>query len=215
MKGCCDQKSDELSILRDKQSVVLKVVLAINLGMFFFESYSGYLAKSTSLVADSLDMFGDACIYGMSLFALHRSKRWKSTVSLLKGMIMGLFGLVIIIDTINRFTTSGLPIAAMMTSVGTLALVANLTCAYLLLRHRNDDVNMRSTWLCSRNDVIANVAVLLASLGVFKFQSKYPDLIVGMGIALLVLKSSYYVLRESVISLRESFRQLSLDPDGK
>ncbi|MGE3680184.1 MAG: cation diffusion facilitator family transporter [Bdellovibrionales bacterium] len=200
--SCCDSKTDELKVLAKRQAKILWIVLAINLIMFFLEGFYGVLAGSTSLLADSLDMLGDAFVYGISIYAIGRSIKWGASTSLIKGSIMTLFGLGVIGEAIRRFMIPGLPIASTMGIVGTIAMIANFICAILLLHHRNDDLNMRSTWLCSRNDVIANIGVLLAAGAVSLTQSKYPDLIVGVCIAALVLKSSYHVLKESILALR-------------
>jgi len=202
MDACCNAKATELQGLVGRQRKVLWVVLAINLVMFVLEAAYGWIARSTSLLADSLDMLGDALVYGFSLFVIGRSVRWSSSVSFFKGVIMAAFGVGVIGQAVYRFVTPGLPVAETMGWVGAVALAANLTCAVLLLRHRDDDLNMRSTWLCSRNDVIANIGVLAAAGAVALTQSRYPDLFVGLVIAGLVLKSSYQVLQESVAAGR-------------
>lgn len=202
MDDCCNSKEKELSALPRQQKNVLKITLVINLVMFVIEFTFGTLAKSTSLLADSLDMLGDAFVYGMSLYAIGRSLKWNASISLIKGIIMTAFGLWVVFHAIHRFTNPELPIAETMGWVGGLALAANLTCASLLLRFRNDDINMRSTWICSRNDVIANLGVLLAAALVAVTNTRYPDLIVGLCIATLVLHSAYSVLSNAVAALR-------------
>lgn len=202
MKACCDQKLDELATLKGKQVKVLKIVLAINAVMFVLEFTMGWISRSTALLGDSLDMLGDAFVYAMSLYVVGKHAKWGASVSILKGSIMALFGAGVILEAVRRFLAPGLPIASTMGAVGAIALLANATCAFLLLRHRNDNLNMRSTWLCSRNDVIANIGVLFAAGAVSITQSKYPDLIVGVAIALLVLKSAYHVLKDSVLAMR-------------
>jgi len=189
-------------MLQDKHSAMLKVVLVINLLMFFIESVAGWMSKSTALFADSLDMLGDAFVYGISLYAIKRGAAWGAKVSLVKGMIMLSFGVGVLSQAVYRFLSPVLPEAEWMGWVGGLALVANAICAVLLLRHRDDDINMKSTWLCSRNDVIANIGVLIAAGLVAATQSRYPDLIVGTAIAVLVLQSGYSVVRESAKVLR-------------
>lgn len=202
MDDCCNKKEAELKALPLRQKKVLKIVLAINLSMFFIEGGYGLAARSTALLADSLDMLGDALVYAVSLYVIGRNVRWNASVSFLKGGVMALFGLGVVGQAVYRFIAPGLPNAETMGIIGALALTANISCAVLLLRHRNDDLNMRSTWLCSRNDVICNAGVLLAAAAVSFTQSKYPDLIVGVAIAVLVLKSSYLVLSESISALR-------------
>ena len=202
-KSCCDSKSNELEQVAAKQSRVLWVVLFINLAMFFVEGISGFMSKSLSLMADSLDMLGDAFVYGISLYVIGRSIKWNARVSMIKGLVMATFSVGVLANANQKFLTPGIPIAETMGIVGTLALVANFICAALLLKHRNDDLNMRSTWLCSRNDVIANLGVLGAAGAVALTSSKYPDLIVGIAIAVLVLKSAFHVLKESLRTLNE------------
>jgi len=203
MKDCCDAKAEELQKLRGSQSRVLWIVFAINLLMFAIEFGAGVWARSLALTADSLDMLGDATIYALSLYAIAKNPIWSVRAAFLKGSIMGLFGLGVLAGSIHRTLTSTLPQAEAMGAVSFLALVANLSCAMLLFRHRGDDINMRSTWLCSRNDVIANVGVLAAALGVAVTGSKWPDLVVGVAIAALVLKSSWSVIQEAMAALAQ------------
>lgn len=180
---------------------MLKIVLCLNALMFVVEFSFGLLSRSSALMADSLDMFGDAAVYGFSLYALHRGSVWRARAGLSKGLVMAVFGLVVIAQMIYRMVTGTLPEAAMMGIIGCLALAVNLVCLFLLYRHRADDINMRSTWLCSRNDIIANVGVLSASALVAYTQSATPDLIVGTGIAALFLKSAYEVITEARLEL--------------
>lgn len=144
-KSCCEAKSAELSKLREKQGTVLKWVLAINAVMFFVEFGFGLLSRSSALMADSLDMFGDAAVYGFSLFALNRGTIWRARAGLTKGVIMSIFGIVVLGQTIYRFLIASVPAAETMGAIGALALAANATCLFLLYRHRADDINMRST----------------------------------------------------------------------
>ncbi len=204
MDSCCDDKACELAKIPADQRRVLVVVLVINLVMFGVEGVYGIVARSTSLLADSLDMLGDALVYGFSLYAIGRSPRWNAGVSAMKGGIMSLFGIGVLVQAVYRFGSPGLPVAETMGWVGALALAANLTCAVLLLRHRNDDLNMRSTWLCSRNDVIVNLGVLAAAAAVALTGSKYPDLVVGVLISGLVLRSAAEILLESRAALQDS-----------
>jgi cation diffusion facilitator family transporter len=176
---------------------VLKIVLAINLVMFFTEFGFGVLARSTALKADSLDMLGDATVYAFSLYVVARSARSKAKVALLKGAIMIAFGLGILAEAIHKIGSDSVPFSQTMGAIGALALFANSICLWLLLKHRNDDLNMRSTWICSRNDIIANTSVLFAALLVYGTQSKWPDIFVGAGISLLFLRSGLSVFREA------------------
>lgn len=148
------------------------------------------------------DCKSDAFVYAISLYALGRSRRWNASVSLVKGDLMGIFGIGVLVQAVFRFRAGEPPVAPLMGGVGGLALAANLSCLLLLLRHREDNLNMRSTWLCSRNDVIANVGVLGAAAAVVATGSLWPDLLVGLVIAGLILRSSFDVLSESVQSLK-------------
>lgn len=199
---CCDAKKDELAELTQTHGTVLKLVLGINLVMFFVESAAGWLARSTALFADSLDMLGDSFVYAMSLYALSKGAQWGARVSVVKGAIMAGFGLWVLGQAVYRFVSPVLPSAEAMGSIGALALVANVTCALLLLRHRSANINMRSTWLCSRNDVIANLGILAAAGMVSWTGTRYPDLVVGALIAGLVLRSSFSVFKEALPQMR-------------
>jgi len=146
-------------------------------------------------------MLGDAFVYAFSLYIIGKSVRWNAGVSMLKGIVMATFGIGVVVNAIQRYLAPTIPVAETMGVIGALALGAILTCAILLLKHRSDDLNMRSTWLCSRNDVIANFGVLVAAGLVALTGSKYPDLVVGIVIALLVLKSAFHILQESSVAL--------------
>ncbi|MDH3598106.1 MAG: cation diffusion facilitator family transporter [Candidatus Tectomicrobia bacterium] len=202
MDHCCHGKTDTLTILRERQKSVLQLVLAINAIMFVVEFGAGVLAQSTALLADSLDMLGDTFVYGLSLYALHRGARWRAGAALTKGVIMAAFGAGVIIEAGLKVATGVVPQGSLMGMFGTLALVANVSCLVLLMRHRSDDLNMRSTWLCSRNDVIANGGVLLAAAGVAVTGTAWPDILIGLLIAGLFLSSAWGVIRASLIELR-------------
>lgn len=203
MKSCCEKKSSELELLHGRQLGVLKIVLAINLVMFFVEIVSGIIAQSTALSADSLDMLGDAAVYGFSIYAIHKGELWKLKAARLKGYIMALFGIGVLAEAIRRSVIGTIPAAETMGIIGSLALAANLACLVLLWRHRSDDINMRSTWTCSRNDIIANASVLVASLLVQLTHSGLPDLVVGGSIAALFIASAVGVLRDARTTLAQ------------
>lgn len=214
MANCCEDKSCEITALREKHKRVLQIVLAINALMFAVESISGWLAHSTSLLADSLDMFGDATVYAMSLYVLARSERAQGMVALVKGAIMLAFGVGVLIEATYKALHPFMPEAATMGAVGALALAANLLCFFLLYTHREDNVNMSSTWLCSRNDLYANCGVLLAAGASYWLASRWPDIVVGTLIAALFLSSSLHVIRQARIAMNtpeaKPFRQIRL-----
>jgi cation diffusion facilitator family transporter len=197
MDDCCSAKSCELDRMagHEARRRVLTVVLAINAVMFVAEFAAGLVAGSASLMADAVDMLGDAFVYGLSLYALSRSARWKAGAALAKGGFILLFGLGVVVEVGLRIATGVPPSSPIMLSVGVVALAANLTCLLLLWRHRAEDVNMSSTFECSRNDVVANVGVLAAAGGVHWLNSPWPDIVVGSAIALLFLRSAVRVLR--------------------
>jgi cation diffusion facilitator family transporter len=202
MKSCCESKCDELALIRDKQKKVLLIVLIINAVMFFVEFTFGVLSKSTSLLADSLDMLGDASVYAFSLYVLNRSLKWKAGAALLKGIIINLFGIYVLIEALLKIISDVTPVAHTMGVIGLIALIANAICLFLLLSHKDDDINMKSTWICSRNDIIANTGVLIAAFCVSYFQSKWPDILMGVFIAIVFLRSSIFILKDSIKEIR-------------
>jgi cation diffusion facilitator family transporter len=208
MSGCCENKSCEVSALRARHSRVLWAVLAINASMFVVEGLAGWYAGSTSLMADALDMLGDSLVYAFSLFVLAKSERWQATAALVKGGFMLAFGLGVLGDAVYKFRYPVMPDVETMGAIAALALAANLVCFYLLYSHRSDNLNMRSTWLCSRNDLIANVGVLMAAGSSYLLGRSWPDIIVGMVIAGLFLRSACSVLLESLRVL------IARDPAG-
>jgi Co/Zn/Cd efflux system component len=201
MADCCNDKACEIDALRGRQSATLKIVLAINAFMFIVELTAGLSGHSVSLVADSLDMLGDALVYGFSLYVVARGATMKARAALLKGIIMAGFGLCVLGQAIYRIVIPQLPVFETIGVVGLLALAANGMCFYLLWRHRTDDINMSSVWLCSRNDIIANISVLFAAAGVWFTHSGCPDILVGLTLAALFLRSAVHVLRESLKQL--------------
>ena len=202
MADCCNDKACEIDALRNRQSSTLKIVLIINAVMFVIELTAGLLGNSISLVADSLDMLGDALVYGFSLYVVALGAAMKARAALLKGVIMACFGLFVLGQAIYRIVYPQHPVFETIGIVGLMALIANGICFYLLWRHRADDINMSSVWLCSRNDIIANISVLFAAAGVWLTHSGWPDIVIGLALAVLFLRSSMHVLSESIKELR-------------
>lgn len=196
MSDCCQQKGCEVQAMRETHGRLLWIVLAINTAMFFVEGWAGILAHSTSLMADALDMLGDALVYAFSLIVLARSLRWQAGAAIAKGCFMLVFGIGVLGEAIYKTIHPIMPAVATMGIIGTVALAANIVCFSLLYRHRGENLNMSSTWLCSRNDLIANVGVLIAAGSSYLLVSRWPDIIVGAMIAALFLKSSVGVLRQ-------------------
>ena len=183
---------------------VLWVVLGINAGMFLVEISAGLAARSVSLQADALDFLGDAFNYGISLMVLGLSLRWRARAALFKGVFMGLFGLWVIGATVYNTVFATLPVALVMGSVGLAALAANVGSAVLLFRYRKGDANMRSVWLCTRNDAIGNVAVMLAAGGVLASGTGWPDVAVAAVMATLALTACRLVLKQAIGELRQA-----------
>lgn len=208
MDACCDGKVEELTTLRGRHRNILVVVLVINAVLFVVELAAGLIAHSTALLADSLDMLGDSLVYGFSLYVLWRSVEWKAVAAILKGIVMAVFGIGVLTEAAYKMIAGVVPSAETMGIIGVLVLGGNAVCFFLLYRHRSDDLNMRSTWLCSRNDIIANVSVLIAAGGVAYFRAIWPDVLIGGAIAVLFFRTSLTVLRESIHEYRDLKRNL-------
>jgi Co/Zn/Cd efflux system component len=181
---------------------VLWAVLVINAAMFVVEVGAGVAAGSASLQADALDFLGDAANYGISLFVVGMALRYRASAALAKGATMGAFGLWVVGTIIWHAVHGTLPSAFTMSTVGLAALVANAASFGLLWAHRYGDANMRSAWICTRNDVLGNVAVLFAAIGVFGTGTGWPDIIVAAIMAALALQGSGTVVRQSISELR-------------
>lgn len=176
---------------------ILWTVLLINAAMFAVEIASGIYSGSQSLLADALDFLGDAANYGISLYVLNKAVSVRARASLLKGGTMGLFGLWVIGSTLYKAFVTGLPQAEVMGAVGFAALIANLVCAALLFKDRKGDSNRESVWICSRNDAVGNIAVMLAAAGVFATGTKWPDLLVAAIMATLALGGAWQIIRSA------------------
>lgn len=213
MGHCCENEALELAALRERQAGVLRVVLVASLTMFAIEFGAGIWARSTALLSDSLDMLSDGFVYAFSLFVLHRSTRWRSSAALVKGLLMAGIGIGVLVEAAMRIRAGALPSAPAMATIGTLALATNTLCFVLLYRHRADDANLRSTWLCTRNDLAANVAVLLAAAVVARTGAGWPDWIVGIAIACLFLRTSVTVVREALSDLSVSLSREATRPN--
>ena len=192
MDECCSIKA-----VPAQQRSVFRIVLLINVFMFLVEATAGILAYSTALLADSVDMLGDAIVYGFSLYVIGRGAVWQARAAFLKGTIMAAFGLGVFAQVVFKILHGIVPAAEIMGLVGLMALLANLLCLMLLWQRRGDDINMRSAWLCSRNDVISNVGVLLGALAVRLTQSPWPDIMIGLLIAAVFSRSAISVIRDA------------------
>lgn len=180
---------------------ILWIALVVNATMFGVELAGGMRADSVSLLADAVDFLGDAANYGMSLFALALAPIWRTRTALLKGATMGSYGLVVLVQAAWHAAIGTVPQAATMGAIGILALAANLGVALLLFAYRNGDANMRSVWLCTRNDAIGNVAVMLAALGVSGTGAGWPDFVVAAVMGMLGLSAACTVIRQARLKL--------------
>lgn len=192
--------SHELAPIKpnSKFRMALWIALWINLSMFLVELVGGAYAHSSALWADSLDFFGDAVNYGISLAVLGASLYWRATVALIKGLTMAAFGLVVMAKVIYAYLLGIPPEAITMGIIGAIALLANVITAVILYAFRDGDSNMKSVWLCSRNDAIGNVAVIFAAIGVFGTGSLWPDMIVAVIMASLGLTAGYQVVKQAL-----------------
>lgn len=198
MTDCCEVRSD----VPAGQRRLLWTVLAINAAMFLAESVGGLLASSTALLADSADMLGDAIVYGVSLWAVARGPAWRARAALLKGLVMAGFALAVLGEVAAKLVHGWAPSAPIMVGLGSVALGANALCLALLWRRRGDDVNMRSAWMCSLNDVAGNAGVLIAAAAVAASGAGWPDVAVGLAIGALFGASAVSVIRAARRALR-------------
>ena len=193
--GCsCGQglKADNMAERR-----VLWIVLVLNAAMFFIEGFAGWFAQSTGLLADALDMFADATVYGVALWAVGRHAAHKLTAATLSGWLQLLLGLGVLADVVRRLILGSMPDPPVIGVVGLLALAVNVAALLLLQKHRDGEMHMRASWIFTKNDVIANLAVLAAGGLVALTGSRLPDLAAGFGIAALVVLGGLTILRES------------------
>ena len=196
MAGCCghDAQFDGMSADYKRR---LWIVIVINAGMFAVEMTAGHMARSQALQADALDFFGDALTYGVSLAVIGASVRVRATAAMAKGISLLLMGTWVFGSTAWRVFQAGIPEAEVMGAIGFMALLANLASVALLVRYKDGDANVRSVWLCSRNDAIGNIAVMIAALGVWGTATGWPDLIVAGIMAGLFLSSAFQIIRRS------------------
>ena len=198
-QDCCHHKGSELERLAEHRDIrrVLVIVLMLNATMFVVEFGAGLIAQSAALMADSVDMLGDALVYAISLFALDRGIRWRAGAALAKGTFILALGVGVLMEIAVKIAVGVPPVSGIMLGVGSLALLANLSCVALLWPYRRHDVNLSSTFECSRNDVIANLGVLAAAGLVALTASPWPDIAVAAVIAAIFLRSALRVIAEA------------------
>lgn len=204
MAGCgCVGDKLQFEGLSQNYKKILWIIIGINAVMFFVETYGSVAADSMALRADALDFLGDSITYTITLIAIGRSSTWRASAAMLKGISLMLMGLWVLFSTIYRVFVLGVPNEMLMGGVALLAFVANLTSALLLMKYRNGDANVRSVWLCSRNDAISNLAVMVAAVVVGMTMSPWPDLIVAGLMAGLFLQSAFLIIRQAKQELQE------------
>ena len=186
----------EFEIKNKSQARVLKQLLLINAVMFFVEIGLGMYAESTALIADSLDMLADAAVYGVGLYAVGRTQMAKNHAAKLSGVMQIGLGLIVIADVVRRFISGSEPDSVLMIVVGMVALVANVICLKLLSSHRDGEVHMRASWVFSKNDVIANIGIIVSGAIVYWTSVAIADLVIGLVIALVVIRGGFVILQD-------------------
>ncbi len=198
MAGCaCGSKKLQFEGLSQKYKRVLWIIIGINAVMFIVETLGSVAAHSMALRADALDFLGDSITYTITLITIGQSLRLRTSAAMLKGISLLLMGIWVLFSTIYRVFVIGVPNDMLMGGVAMLAFAANLTSALLLMKYRNGDANVRSVWLCSRNDAISNLAVVCAAVVVGLTQSPWPDLVVAGLMSVLFLQSAYLIIRQA------------------
>lgn len=202
--SCCNHDDRYAPQTDNRYRIILWVALAINLTMFGVELVASIVAGSVSLRADALDFLGDAANYAVALVVVGLALHWRARAALLKGGVMGLFGLWVAVSTLHHALTATVPHAEVMGAIGLLALAANLAVAGLLYRYRVADSQAMSVWLCTRNDCIANLAVMAAGAGVWMSGTPWPDILIAAIIAWLGLSSAVRIVRQARGELRHA-----------
>ncbi len=203
-KGCGDSCADTtFEGLSATYKKILWVVVSINFAMFLVESVAGFLADSTALKADALDFLGDAATYAATLLVIGKPLKTRSLIALLKGLSLGAMAIFVLGFTLYRVFVTGDPEPFTMGAIGFMALFANTVSVMLLMKYRDGDSNVRSVWLCSRNDAIGNIAVMLAGAGVFATGTIWPDIIVAFVIAGLFMHSSIKITHQALSERKE------------
>lgn len=199
--GGCRDNGCSLDALRQRQRGTLQTVLGINAVMFLVIVGAALYGNSTALLADSLDNLGDALTYGLSLYAVSRGATAKAKVALFKGGLIFLAALAVIAQVAYKLVVPSTPLFEVMGVFSLLGLAANSICLFLLWRHRHEDVNMSSVWECSRNDIASNLSVLVAAGAVWLTGSGWPDILVALGLAWLLLSSAVRVIKSALVAL--------------
>ena len=204
MADCCENKSCAIEAMKAKQSKTLKIVLLINVFLFVLTAFYGLASNSTGLLAESLDDFGDAVTYALSLYVVYKSNQMKAKVAFIKGCLILLGALLVLSQVVQHTIDHTVPIFEYMGVVAFIALLLNLTCLLLLTKHRDQDINMSSVWECSRNDILNNVSIIVASILVWITNLGWADIAVGLILSQLLIKSSFKVLKTSYAQMKIS-----------
>ena len=211
MAACgCDSNLKFDGVSR-RYRTILWIVIGINAFMFVFETDASIVADSMALRADALDFLGDSLTYGLTLLAIGHSLRWRAAAAMFKGVTLLAMGLWVLGSTVWQVLIAGVPNETIMGSVGLLAFIANAASVLLLLRYRDGDANVRSVWLCSRNDAIGNLGVILAAGAVYYTQTAWPDLVVAFLMSLLFLHSAYLIIRQARGELQSTEKTICLE----
>ncbi|MES0327129.1 MAG: cation transporter [Gammaproteobacteria bacterium] len=190
----CDCK---IEIKNQQENRVLVTLMIINTFMFFIEITLGILSDSTALIADSLDMLADATVYGIGLYAVGRPALLKIKAAHISGIFQIILGTSVSIDVLRRLIWGSEPESILMISIGILALIANTICLMLISKHKNGGIHMRASWIFSKNDVIANVGIIIGGGLVYLLDSRLPDLIIGMLISIIVINGGLHIIRDA------------------
>lgn len=190
------------------EAKTLKILLAINFSMFLFEIVLGIISESTGLLADSIDMLADAFVYGISLYAVGRSAKMKNRAATFSGIFQIVLAFSCLFEVIRRFIFGSDPMSVFMISVASIALIANVICLFLVYQHKDGGVHMKASWIFSANDVIVNIGVILAGIIVYVTGSRYPDLIIGGIIAIIVLRGALQILKIARLDRNQLSKQI-------
>lgn len=203
--GCSSCSSTHTEPVQDRTyRKVLWFALIVNAAMFIVEIIAGAIGQSLALTADAMDFFSDAANYAITLVVLGMSLAVRSKAALFKGICMGLVGLYVLYSSLSHIIEGTVPRAEVMGMIGLLALITNVIVALLLFRYRSGDANRQSIWICSRNDAIANIAVMMAGAGVWASETGWPDIAIGLGIAGLGLWGAAQIITRSLNELQEN-----------
>jgi cation diffusion facilitator family transporter len=193
----------EIEIKNQKQKKVLYWLLSINALMFVIEISFGWIAESTALIADSLDMLADAIVYAIGLYAVGRTANDKAKAALVSGYFQAVLASLILFDILRRILQGSEPESALMTVFGVVALFANVICLVLIYQHKDGEVHMRASWIFSTNDVIANLGVITGGVLVWILGSRWPDIIIGVVIAIVILRGAWIIIQDAKRELKE------------